>query len=574
MTKQKIIALGVASVLFLHGCSKVLEPVSLFVSMEGVSRESVQENFNINIKNLTFKTANDANNAPYPRILMQNGIGSSANVLDEADFLISNFPPPSENTEYLLGIGDRLLFNQLHEFETPTIQFPTEEINNDYLLGIGDELTLIQLNDSANNTLSNNKPNINNIVSSRLIGNILKTSSLVGTDGNILLLGLGNIKAQNRSLTEIRTEVRNILIRNGLAPSFQLEITGFNSKKAFVTLPRLDAEIGDSTIPITNLPITLEELAIVFGVKPSSKDSTIISLKRNGQDYRMTASQLFNKSSSQIVIKDRDQIEIDQKIERSSSYEVTVGSRGNILIPEIGSFKAKNRSLTELQADISRAMREKRLVPSFQLEITDFKSKSFYLITKKLGSRRIPLTDDKLSLKTATLDNDGTATLGNYLTTVELSRNGTTYQMTHQDIMSGSASEIFIEDGDVIELKNFNYKLGQVFAFSGAGNAQMVPINPSNRETLADILFTDNGPLNNLLAKRSEVYLLRGQNPSVAYHLDAQNVSRILVAAKTELRPNDIVYVAERPIISFSRTLSEILPLRILLRDIQNNNLP
>ena len=70
------------------------------------------------------------------------------------------------------------------------------------------------------------------------------------------------------------------------------------------------------------------------------------------------------------------------------------------------------------------------------------------------------------------------------------------------------------------------------------------------------------------------MYLLRGQNPSIAYHLDAQNVSRILVAAKTELRPNDIIYAAERPIISFSRTLSEIIPLRTLIRDIQNNNIP
>jgi len=76
------------------------------------------------------------------------------------------------------------------------------------------------------------------------------------------------------------------------------------------------------------------------------------------------------------------------------------------------------------------------------------------------------------------------------------------------------------------------------------------------------------------MAKRSEVYLLRGRNPSIAYHLDAQNVSRILVAAKTELRPNDIVYVADRTIVSFARTLSEINPLRVLLRDIQNNNIP
>ena len=113
-----------------------------------------------------------------------------------------------------------------------------------------------------------------------------------------------------------------------------------------------------------------------------------------------------------------------------------------------------------------------------------------------------------------------------------------------------------------------------MFALAGSGNAQIINIDPSKRETLADILFTPKGALNQINAKRSEVYLLRGRNPSVAYHLDAQNVSRILVAAKTELRPNDIVYVAERPIISFSRTLAELTPLRILLRDIQDSNIP
>ena len=90
----------------------------------------------------------------------------------------------------------------------------------------------------------------------------------------------------------------------------------------------------------------------------------------------------------------------------------------------------------------------------------------------------------------------------------------------------------------------------------------------------ADILFVEDGALNNNLAQRSEVYLLRGRKPSKAYHLDAQNVSRLLVAAKTELRPNDIIFVAQRPIISFARTLAEITPLRILLRDIENDNIP
>ena len=93
-------------------------------------------------------------------------------------------------------------------------------------------------------------------------------------------------------------------------------------------------------------------------------------------------------------------------------------------------------------------------------------------------------------------------------------------------------------------------------------------------ETLADVLFVRGGVLENINSKRSEVYLLRGRNPSKAYHLDTRSVSRIMVAAATELRPNDIVYVAERPIISFTRTLQEILPLRILMRDIKEGNIP
>ena len=127
---------------------------------------------------------------------------------------------------------------------------------------------------------------------------------------------------------------------------------------------------------------------------------------------------------------------------------------------------------------------------------------------------------------------------------------------------------------DQIEINVLKYKTGQVFALGGHGNATIVPIEPSKRETLADVLFVPAGVLNNQLAQRSEVYLIRGRDPSKAYHLDAQNVSSLLVAAQTELRPNDIIFVAERPIISFARTLGEINPLRNLLRDIQNNNIP
>ena len=588
MTRFKLLPFGIAAALFLHSCSEILEPVSLFSGKPDVEIESVQENFEINIKSLTFESARDANNAPYPRRLMQTGIGSSANVVDEADFLISNMPPPSKSTDYLLGIGDRLSFARLNEFVVSTTQFPSDNLVGEYLLGVGDELTLVQLNEIESG-LSTIITSITNTGDDEKNGNggtpqpresILKTSGIVGTDGNILLLGLGSIKAENRSLSDIQTEVRNILIRNGLAPSFQLEITGFNSKKAFVTFPNPERNFGNNIIYLTNLPITLKELAINYGVQSSLLNTSTLTLTRKGRKFQTSSDKLFEDSFPRVFIQADDQIEIQEALRDTEDTVAVIGSRGDILLRGIGSFKAANRSLAEVQADVSRALQEKGFVPSFQLEVTDFKSREFYLITNNYGAKDIPLEASKLNLKQAILgnvSNDDSAKIDHSpdsLTVVELKRNGLSYRMTLHEILGGGASKTFIQDGDTIELKDLKYKLGEVFALGGAGSAQMVPIDPSKRETLADILFASKGALNNLLAKRSEVYLLRGRSPSVAYHLDAQNVSRILVAAQTELRPNDIVYVADRPIISFARTLAEINPLRILLRDIQDDNIP
>ena len=581
MTKLKLIACGFVSTLFLQSCSEVLEPVSFFGGKQGVDAQSVQEDFEINIKSLTFETARDANKAPYPRRLMQTGAGSEANVLDEADLMTSNMPPAPVSKDYLLGVGDQLLYTQLNEFVTLPTQFPTQLTEGDYLLGIGDELTLIQLNEAASSS-SGIPSSLGNIVNGDIgtIGkpqsgeSVLETSGVVGTNGNILLLGLGNITAEGRSLSDIQTEVRNILIRKGLAPNFQLDITGFNSKKAFVAFSNSGVNRSNNTVPITNLPVTLKELAINYGVRPSSKATTVVSLTRGGQKFRMTAGQLFGKATPRIIITDRDQIEIDEAASSSTSIGAVVGSRGNILLPGIGSLKAEDRSLAQLQADVSRILIDKGMTPSFQLEVTAYKSRKFSLVSEDNGIRVVPLTDTETDLKEAILSNIGGNKGSTAFTLVELTRGDASYHMPWQEILSGGASNVLIQDGDTIKLKNFNYKLGQVFALGGAGNAGLVPIDPSKRETLADILFSPKGAFNNLLAKRSEVYLLRGRNPSVAYHLDAQNVSRILVAAQTELRPNDIVYVADRPIISFSRTLAEISPLRILLRDLENGNIP
>ena len=332
-------------------------------------------------------------------------------------------------------------------------------------------------------------------------------------------------------------------------------------------------------VPITNLPVTLKELAIKYGVSPAPRNQGIVILSRNGFTHRITSRELFDRSTPPIIIQDKDIIEINEAKEVASSSEVVVGSRGRILIPGLGSFKAENRSLIEVQADITRVLTEQGLIPSFQLEVTGFKSKKFSIFSKKYGSKVVPLESADLDLKDAILDhisfadNSDSQLSDSKLTVVKLTRNKKSYQMTLPEALNGRGSYVRIQERDHIELIDFEYKPSQVFALSGAGKAKVVLIDPSKRESLADILFTEDGALSNISAKRSEVYLLRGQSPSVAYHLDAQNVSRILVASKTELRPNDIVFVADRPIISFARILGELAPLQAVLRDTNRGTL-
>jgi protein involved in polysaccharide export with SLBB domain len=548
--------------------TKFLNQFLYMAAKQDGASDTRQEEFEINVKNLTFETAKQANNAPYPRQVMVTGNGSKANVFDESKLLKTNLPKTTKNPKYLLGIGDQLKFIQLNEYDTNIAHWPALSKKSEYVLGVGDELNFIQSADTSQD-LTGKINDKGQFIPDDINDEIIETRGVIGSNGTILMFGLGKIVAANRTLEELRTEVRNILIRNGLTPNFQLEISNFQSKKAFVTINNNKSK----SIPLNNLQITLKELALESGLSVSNRNLALVNLTRNEQEFRFTASQLFDLTAPEIIIQDNDHIEIQTISNKAVTIQSIVGSKGNILLGNVGNISAANRTLDDIYEEVRSILIKKGIKPNFQLEVTKFASKKAYLIQKNIANIVIPLTNSNITLRELIIENSSLNS-DKGLTIVTLNRNGKTYRMTWDQILDPKTPDILVINDDQIEVERLNYKLGKVFALSGAGSAEIIPISPSKRETLADILFTAGGALNNLLAKRSEIYLLRGQTRSVAYHLDAQNVSRILVAAKTELRPNDIIYVADRPIISFSRTLAEILPLRLLLRDIQTGDIP
>jgi len=546
-----------------QSCSTILEPV-LFDGKLGNFVKKEQEEFNVNIDILNFENTRKLNKDPYPRQLMLTGSGGRANVINEEELLKSRLPKQLTNYDYHIGIGDTLTFSYLNEFQNKKVIWPISSSSKLYRLGVGDELVFIQSKVSERLKL-NSAGGIEAVDET-----FASIKGYVGSNGYILLLGVGKLKAENKTLDELRIEIRNILIRDGLTPNFQLEISQFMSKKVYISINGKKGEVSY----INNITQSLKELVIIAGLSKADKNSALVTLTRNRKDYYFTAEQLFASDAPEIFIINNDIININLKPKIVQNVEATVSANGKIYLPNIGTIFVVNKTLEELNIEIHEALKNEGLISTFQLDLSGFVSKKIYMLNKTLGSKVIPLTNFKTTLKDLVLNNDNFSTKSEGIFLISLKRYGEIYRFTLAELLNPKMPDIWMKGDDQIEIEFVEYKPGQVYALSGAGNALILPIKPSVRETLANVLFVPNGAFGNLSARRSEVYLLRGQNPAVAYHLDAQDVSRILVAAKTELRPNDIIYVADRPIISFSRTLAEITPLRILLRDLDNGTIP
>jgi len=399
---------GVLIYIFISGCTSVVEPISIPYSSPDAS---LQEQFPMEIFPLTFETAKKLNLQRYPRFVSLPGNFLSAKIINEEDIVSSQFPPTTSKFIYLLGVGDELDLIQTIEVKpsftgsvTPFLS-PSKETKN----------------------FQSSPPD-------SPIANIIKTSGRVGSDGSILLIGVGRLEAKGRNINELRDEVRSILIRNGQAPNFQLEITGFNSQKAYISTDAPPDEKPDQikyVLPITDNGTTLRELIATAGVAFNQKVLTLVKVQRDGQTFAFSLADLFSET----------------------------------------------------------------------------------------------------------------------------------------------APEIYLKANDHIFIQNLEYVEGKVFLIAGT-KPKLLSITPEKRQTLAQAIFSANGPLADPTAQRSAIYLLRGYNPVKAYHLDAQNPARILVADAVELRPNDIVFAAEQPISTFNRAIETLIPLRLLSRDTEKGNLP
>ncbi len=297
----------------------------------------------------------------------------------------------------------------------------------------------------------------------------------------------------------------------------------------------------------------------------------------------------------------------------------TVQDDGAIAVPDVGRIPLANLTLEEAEAQLFQSLVENRIEPTFSLEIAEFNSKRVSLGGAVGQPAIVPIALTPLFLDEALTRAGGIATPDLDFVSIRIYRAGSLFQIPLSAYFSSpslqktrllAGDSVFVGAEFELEKAQAYFEEQVVLAQLGqqAGTLALAELNaeihlrravlvekrenfqalialdaidrdfvyltgevakptrfalPFGRSaTLADALYADGG-FGNETANPSQIYLLRGSTTTgavTAWHLNARNVANLILATQMQLRPNDIIFIAEQPITRWNRLMRQIVP--------------
>ena len=301
----------------------------------------------------------------------------------------------------------------------------------------------------------------------------------------------------------------------------------------------------------------------------------------------------------------------------------TVQDDGSVAIPNVGRVPVNGLTLEGAESALFEQLVDAGFEPAFSIEIAEFGSKRVSVGGAVANPQVLPIALTPLTLGDALLLSGGTPA-GADTAVVRLYRAGQLYQVpadevfTNQNIQSlrlTNGDSIYVDQTfnieearayfeEQISLANLQraertaaldalriqvnaldqqrafvqtqLELGSlardyVYLTGEVSNQARVALPFDGQSSLADVLFGEGG-FETRSGNPGQIYVLRGSDvPSelaglTAYHLDAENAANFLLATRLEMRPNDIVFIAEQPVVRWNRAISLVLPTIITTR--------
>ncbi|MCF6445773.1 polysaccharide biosynthesis/export family protein [Nereida sp. MMG025] len=300
----------------------------------------------------------------------------------------------------------------------------------------------------------------------------------------------------------------------------------------------------------------------------------------------------------------------------------TVRDDGAIAIPDVGRIEVNGLTLQQAEEVIFERLVERQIDPTFSIEIAEFNSQRVSIggaVAKPsvVSIRLTPLTLDEAIAAAGGIDAPDLE-----FASVRIYRDGTLYQIPLEDLYSNrnllktqlaAGDSVFVDTSFDLERaeayfdqqitltglrnqarrdrltalqtevnlrrsalqeqrSNFQARLDlgavdvdYVYLTGEVANPSRFEMPFGQQATLADALFASGG-FDNRTANPSQIYVLRGNpDPSAfsavtAWHLDGENPVNMILATRLELRPNDIIFIAEQPVTRWNRVVQQITP--------------
>ncbi|MDO6586171.1 polysaccharide biosynthesis/export family protein [Salipiger sp. 1_MG-2023] len=306
----------------------------------------------------------------------------------------------------------------------------------------------------------------------------------------------------------------------------------------------------------------------------------------------------------------------------NSRQGYTVQDDGAIAIPNVGRVQVAGSTIDEAENSLFQRLVENDIEPTFSLEVTEFNSKKVSIGGAVSNPTVAPITLTPLYLDEALAAAGGVNAADLDYASVRIYRDGTIYQIPLDELYSNrSLARVQLADGDAVFVDT-QYELTRAQAYfeerirlaEFRQSSRLSALNELSAEvslrrqdmseartnyttrleldsvdrdyvylagevasqarytlpfgktaSLADALYS-NGGIPTQSGNVREIYVLRGSADArefgaiTAWQLDARDATNLLLATRFELRPNDVVFVAEQPVTRWSRVVNQITP--------------
>ncbi len=301
----------------------------------------------------------------------------------------------------------------------------------------------------------------------------------------------------------------------------------------------------------------------------------------------------------------------------------TVQDDGSINIPNVGRVRIAGLTIEDAEAALFQKLVENQFDPTFSLEIAEFNSRKVSIGGAVGTPGVVPVSLTPLYLGDALAAAGGVSVEDQDFASVRIYRDGTLYQIPLTTLYERpDLLRTRLIDGDAVFVDT-EYELGQAQSYFeqqitlvgarqqaraaalnelqlevnlrrselteartnyqsrielGADNRDYVYLTgevgkqsrfalPYDRKAnLADAMFSDATGVKVETGDISQIYVLRASSDPrdfgavTAWHLDTRNAANYALSTRFELRPDDIVFIAQQPITKWNRAVAQVVP--------------